>query len=86
MRVLDQPRHDLGVEAGLEDHALLDQLGTQSVSVEQVAVVGDRARAEQRMVKRNRVGILGSAGSRRRVARVAEGDHRTLSELLDRGG
>ena len=45
--------------------------------------MGDRAGSEGRVVERKRVGVFGPAGARRRVARVAERDHRPFAELLD---
>src|SRR5437879_5318723 len=41
--VLDEPRHHLGVQTGFEGRALLFELQSQGLRVEQVAVVGDGA-------------------------------------------
>ena len=61
MRVLDEPRHHLGVERGVEHGALLLELLAQRFGVEEVAVVRDRAGAELRVMEWQRVGVLGAA-------------------------
>ena len=61
MGALDESGHYLGIERGLECHALVAELCPQRCRIEQIPVMCDRARSEQRMVERNRVGVLGSA-------------------------
>ena len=66
-------QHDFGVAGGLEDRPGADQLVTQLVGVDQVAVVGDRDLAV-RAVDQERLGVLELALARGRVARVADGE------------
>ncbi len=83
MSVLDETRHDLGVESRLKRDALLLELGAKRVGVQQVAVVRDGAGPEGRMVKRQRVRVFSPAGAGRRVPRVTERDDRTFAEVFD---
>ena len=85
MRVLDEPRHHLGVQPGLEGRALLLELDAQGLRVQQVAVVGDGAGTELRVMERKRVRVLGARRAGGRVPSVAEGDHRALTHLLHGG-
>jgi len=73
--VLDEARHDFGVERGLERDALLLQLSPQRVGVQEVAVVRQRTRAQRRVMERKRMRVLGPAGAGGRVPGVAEPDH-----------
>src|SRR5579859_2393896 len=84
MRVLDEARHHLGVEPGLERRALLLELDAQCLRVQQVAVVGDSARTELRVMERQRVRVLRARRAGGRVPGVAERDHRALAHLLHR--
>src|SRR5438128_12171034 len=71
--LLDEARHHLGVEAGVETDAHAFQLAAKPAGVDEVAVVGDCARAQRRVVAGDRVGVLRAAGASRRVPGVAEG-------------
>ena len=85
VRVLDEARHDLGVEGGLKSDTLLHQLGPQRVRVEKVAVVGDGSRTQRGVVERQWMRVLRTAGAGRRVSGVAQRDDRALAQLLELG-
>src|SRR5207245_4495233 len=79
VRVLDEPCHDLRVERRVEGRALLLELATQRVRVQQVAVVRDGTWAELRVMERQRVGILGATRAGGRVSGVAEREDRSCA-------
>ena len=83
VRVLDESRHDLGVEAAVEGGSLFLQLLAKGFGVQEVAVVGNGAGAELWVVERKRVRVLGAACAGGRVARVAEGEDRARPHVLD---
>src|SRR5438105_8714089 len=58
VRVLDEPRHHLGIEPGFENDALVLQLRAEGFRVEQVAVVRDGARAKAWVLKGKRMRVL----------------------------
>ncbi len=78
----DERRDHLGVETGLELHAVGDQLGTQLLDVDEVPVVTERDRPRAAVVD-ERLRVRPLVRSRRRVARVADRDlARKRLELL----
>ena len=85
MRVLDEACHDLCVEGRLKRHALLHELGTEGVRIQQVAVVRDGARTQGRVMERQRMRVLRPAGACGRVSRVAQSDDRALAQLFEPG-